>query len=154
MKLKTLQRKSLPQREPLGRRQDILNWCITGYAKFCFSRIREACMDAERYSAQAPVGARLERPPPSGDRWLGPVDPNRGLPSRSHAPVVTGLDRLPPSGDRWLRPVDPNRLLPSRCKATVEAGLDASKPGRLYRCQASVAARCVIRPRSSPCRSV
>jgi hypothetical protein len=61
-------------------------------------------MDAERYSAQAPVGARLERPPPSDDRWLRPVDPNRRLPSRSHAPVVTGLDRLPPSGDRWLRP--------------------------------------------------
>jgi hypothetical protein len=149
-----LQCKRLPQREPLGRRQEILNCCIIGYAEFCLSRICEACIGAKRHSCQAPVVAGLERPPPSGDRWLRPVDPNRRLPSRSHAPVVTGLDRLPPSGDRWLRPVDPNRLLPSRCKATVEAELDASKPGRQYRCQASVAAHCVIRPRSSPCRSV
>jgi hypothetical protein len=35
-------------------------------------------MDAERYSAKAPVGAELERPPPSGDRWLRPVDPILG----------------------------------------------------------------------------
>jgi hypothetical protein len=31
-------------------------------------------MGAKRYSCQAPVGAGLERPPPSGDRWLRPVD--------------------------------------------------------------------------------
>ena len=59
---------------------------------------------------------------------------------RAKAPVGAELERPPPSGDRWLRSVDPNRLLPSRCKATIEAGLDASKPGRLYRCRASVAA--------------
>ncbi len=28
---------------------------------------------------QAPVGVGLKRPPPSGDRWLRPVDPNRLL---------------------------------------------------------------------------
>ena len=39
---------------------------------------------------QAAVGAGLERPPPSGDRWLRTVDPNRLLPSRCEAPAVAG----------------------------------------------------------------
>jgi hypothetical protein len=78
-------------------------------------------MDAECYSCHAPVAAGLEKPPPSGDRWLRPEDPNRRLPSRSHATVAAGVEKPPPSGDRWLRPVDPNRRLPSRCKAPVAA---------------------------------
>jgi hypothetical protein len=34
---------------------------------------------------QAAAAAGLERPPPSGDRWLRTVDPNRLLPSRCEA---------------------------------------------------------------------
>jgi len=38
-----------------------------------------------RIRCQAAVGAGLERPSPSGDRWLRTVDPNRLLPSRCEA---------------------------------------------------------------------
>ena len=37
-------------------------------------------MDAECHACQAAAAAGQERPPPSGDRWLRPVDPNRLLP--------------------------------------------------------------------------
>jgi hypothetical protein len=37
---------------------------------------------------QAAFGAGLERPPPSGDRWLRTVDPNCLLPSRCEAVVA------------------------------------------------------------------
>ena len=37
---------------------------------------------------KAAVGVGLERPPPSGDRWLRPVDPNCLLPSRCEAVVA------------------------------------------------------------------
>jgi hypothetical protein len=85
-------------------------------------------MDAECYSCHAPVAAGLEKPPPSGDRWLRPEDPNRRLPSRSHATVAAGVEKPPPSGDRWLRPVDPNRRLPSRSHAPVATGLERPPP--------------------------
>ena len=38
-----------------------------------------------RIRCQAAVATGLERPPPSGDRWLRTVDPNRLLPSRCEA---------------------------------------------------------------------
>ena len=125
--------KSLPQRLPLGSGKDILNWCFQGYAEFCFSRIYEACVDAE---CQAAAAAGQERPPPSGDRWLRrwtrivccqaaaaaglerpPPSGDRWLRRWTRivccqARVGAGLERPPPSGDRWLRPVDPNRLVP------------------------------------------
>ncbi len=103
---KTLLSKGLPQRLPLRSDQDILNWCFLGYVEFCFSRIYWARMDAECLSCQAPVAAGLERPPPSGDRWLRPVDSNRLLPSRYLAPGAAGLDDS-----------KPGRL--DRCKASV-----------------------------------
>ena len=90
--------KSLPQRLPLGSGKDILNWCFQGYAEFCFSRIYEACVDAECHSCQAPVAVGLKRPPPSGDRWLRPVDPNRLVPgTRWGATMATGWKPIP----RW-----------------------------------------------------
>ena len=87
------QRSALPRFKqhsdsPLGSRQDILNWFITGYAEFCFSRICGAWVDAECHSCQAAAAAGLERPPPSGDRWLRTVDPNRLLPSWCEAAVA------------------------------------------------------------------
>ncbi len=74
--------------------------------EFCFSRIYWARRDAECLLCQAPVAAGLERPPPSGDRWLRPVDSNRLLPSRYLAPGAAGLDDS-----------KPGRL--DRCKASV-----------------------------------
>ncbi len=50
------------------------NFAFPGYAKHVWTRIAIRA---------TPVGAGLERPPPSGDRWLRPVDPNLGAGSAS-----------------------------------------------------------------------